>query len=67
MMRVYSSFLLLGLLLTATSVKAQNLETRSPLVAQDRYAPEFSTIGGANQTFYSDSDKDNLPERGSGR
>jgi hypothetical protein len=68
MMRVCSSILLSSLLLGATSVKAENLETKLPSLSQNRYALELSpTATVATQTFYSDSDKDNLPERGSGR
>ncbi|MCU0544110.1 MAG: hypothetical protein MUE44_18365 [Oscillatoriaceae cyanobacterium Prado104] len=68
MIRVYSSLLLSSLLLSGTSVQAQNLETRSTLFSQDASVSEFSTAIPESQTFYSDSsDRDKLPERGSGR
>lgn len=67
MIRVYSSLLLSSLLLSATSVKAHNLEIRSPLFDREGSVSEFSTALPENQTFYSDSDRDKLPERGSGR
>ncbi|MGL5063060.1 MAG: heterocyst-inhibiting protein PatX [Microcoleus sp.] len=67
MMRVYFSILLSSLLLSATSVKAQNLEIKLTSLSQDRYASAFSKSTPENQTFYADSDRDKLPERGGGR
>lgn len=67
MMRVYSSILLSSLLLSATSVKAQNLETRSSLFSEGGSVSEISTAIPDNRTFHSDGDRDKLPERGSGR
>lgn len=67
MMRVCSSLLLSSLLLSATSVKAQNLETRSSLFCEGGSVSEISTNIPENLTFHSDGDRDRLPERGSGR
>jgi hypothetical protein len=73
MMRVYSSLLMSSLLLSATAVNAQSLETRSTFFAQDNPSPEFLTALADTQSFYADhekeQDKDNdtAPERGSGR
>ena len=76
-MRVYSSLLMSSLLLTATAVNAQSLETRSTFFAQDNRAPEFLTALADTQSLYADrdreedtdkdKDKDKAPERGSGR
>ena len=72
-MRVYSSLLMSGLLLSATAVNAQSLETRSTFFAQDNRAPEFLTALADTQSLYADGDKDKdtdtdtAPERGSGR
>ena len=71
MMRVYSSLLMSGLLLSATAVNAQSLETRSTFFTQDSPAPEFLTALADTQSVYAehdkDTDKDTVPERGSGR
>ena len=67
MMRLYSSILMSSLLLSATAVNAQNLETRSTFFSQDKSASELSTPQLENQTFYADNDKETLPERGGGR
>jgi hypothetical protein len=62
-----------SLLLTATAVNAQSLETRSTFFAQDKPDPEFVTVLADTQTLYADKDKeqdkdkDEAPERGSGR
>jgi len=73
MMRVYSSFLMSSLLLTATAVNAQSLETRSTFFAQDNPGREFLTALADTPSLYADhdkeqdKDKDTAPERGSGR
>lgn len=67
MMRVYSSILMSSLLLSSTAVNAQSVETRSTFFSQDKSVTEFSTAQAENQIFYADSDKETLPERGSGR
>jgi hypothetical protein len=74
-MRVYSSLLMSGLLLSATAVNAQSLETRSTFFARGNPGPEFLTALADTQTLYADCDKDEdkdqdtttAPERGSGR
>jgi len=72
-MRVYSSLLMSSLLLSATAVNAQSLETRSTFFAQDNRAPEFLTALADTQSLYADKDKepekeqDAAQERGSGR
>ena len=72
-MRVYSSLLMSSLLLTATAVNAQSLETRSTFFAQDNPDPEFLTALADTQSLYADRDKDQdkdqdaAAERGSGR
>ena len=73
MMRVYSSLLMSGLLMSGTAVNAQSLETRSTFFAQDNPNPEFLTALAHTQSLYADHDKDKdtdtdtAPERGSGR
>jgi RNase adaptor protein for sRNA GlmZ degradation len=73
MMRVYSSLLMSGLLLSGTAVNAQSLETRSTFFAQDNPGPEFLTALADTQRLYADREKeqdkeqDTAPERGSGR
>jgi hypothetical protein len=77
MMRVYSSLLMSSLLLSATAVNAQSLETRSTFFAQSNPGPEFLTALANTQILYADhdkdkdtdkdKDKDKAPERGSGR
>ena len=75
MMRVYSSLLMSSLLLTATAVNAQSLETRSTIFAQDNPGPEFLTALADTQSLYADhdkdtdknTDKDQPPDRGDGR
>jgi hypothetical protein len=72
-MRVYSSLLMSSLLLSATAVNAQSLETRSTFFAQDNPGSEFLTALADTQSLYADhdkekdTDKDTAPERGSGR
>jgi hypothetical protein len=72
-MRVYSSLLMSSLLLTATAVNAQSLETRSTFFARDNPGPEFLTALADTQSLYADNDqeqdkdKDTALERGSGR
>jgi len=64
-----------SLLLTATAVNAQSLETRSTFFAQDNPGSEFLTALADTQSLYADHDKDTdtdtdkpkPPERGSGR
>jgi hypothetical protein len=64
-----------SLLLTATAVNAQSLETRSTFFAQDNPDPEFLTALADTQSLYADKDKEQdkeqdtakPPERGSGR
>jgi len=73
MMRVYSSLLMSSLLLSATAVNAQSLETRSTFFAQSNPGPEFLTVLANTQSLYAehekeqDKDTDTAPERGSGR
>jgi hypothetical protein len=73
MMRVYSSLVMSSLLLSATAVNAQSLETRSTFFAQDNPGPEFLTAVADTQRLYADhdkeqdKDKETAPERGSGR
>jgi hypothetical protein len=73
MMRVYSSLLRSSLLLSATAVNAQSLETRSTFFAQGNPGPEFLTDLAHTQSLYADhekeqdKDKDAALERGSGR
>lgn len=75
MMRVYSSLLMSSLLLSATAVNAQSLETRSTFFAQGNPSPEFLTALADTQSLYADhdkeqdkdKDKETAPERGSGR
>jgi len=73
MMRVYSSLLMSSLLLSATAVNAQSLETRSTFFAQSNPGPEFLTVLANTQSLYADhkkeqdKGKDEAPERGSGR
>jgi hypothetical protein len=71
MMRVYSSLLMSSLLMSGTAVNAQSLETRSTFFTQDSPAPEFLTALADTQSVYAehdkDTDKDTVPERGSGR
>jgi len=71
MMRVYSSLLMSSLLMSGTAVNAQSLETRSTFFTQDSPAPEFLTALADTQSLYAehdkDTDKDTVPERGSGR
>ncbi|WP_445248782.1 heterocyst-inhibiting protein PatX [Microcoleus sp. OTE_8_concoct_300] len=73
MMRVYSSLLMSGLLMSSTAVNAQSLETRSTFFAQGNPSPEFLTALAHTQSLYADHDKDKdtdtdtAPERGSGR
>ena len=68
-MRVYSSILMSSLLLSGTAVNAQSLETRSTFFAQHNSAPEILTALADTQTFYADADNDKNepPERGTGR
>ena len=72
-MRVYSSLLMSGLLMSGTAVNAQSLETRSTFFAQGNPGPEFLTAVAHTQSLYADNDKeqdkdkDTAPERGSGR
>jgi len=75
-MRVYSSLLMSSLLLSATAVNAQSLETRSTFFAQDNPGPEFLTALADTQSLYAahdqeqDKDKNKKPkppERGTGR
>ena len=72
-MRVYSSILMSSLLLSASAVNAQSLQTRSTFFAQDNSAPEILTALADTQSLYADKDKeqdkdkDKAPERGSGR
>jgi hypothetical protein len=72
-MRVYSTLLMSSLLLSATAVNTQSLETRSTFFAQDNPSPEFLTALADTQSLYADhdkekdTDKDTAPERGSGR
>jgi hypothetical protein len=62
-----------SLLLSATAVNAQSLETRSTFFAQGNASPEFLTALADTQSLYADNDKepdkdqDTAPERGSGR
>jgi hypothetical protein len=62
-----------SLLLTATAVNAQSLETRSTFFAQGNPNPEFLTALADTQSLYADRDKDQdtaqdtAQERGSGR
>jgi hypothetical protein len=63
-----------SLLLSATAVNAQSLETRSTFFAQDNPGSEFLTALADTQSLYADNndkepdkDKDTAPERGSGR
>ncbi|MEG3924139.1 heterocyst-inhibiting protein PatX [Microcoleus sp. D3_18a_C4] len=67
MMRVYSSILMSSLLLSATAVNAQSLETRSTFFAQDNSAPEILTAIADSQTFYDKPPDNQPPERGTGR
>lgn len=71
MMRVYSSLLMSSLLLSATAVNAQSLETRSTFFAQDNPAPEFLTALAHTHSSYNnqeqDKNQDTAPERGTGR
>ncbi|MBE9092633.1 heterocyst-inhibiting protein PatX [Tychonema sp. LEGE 07203] len=67
MMRVYSSIMMSSLLLSATAVNAQSLESRSTFLSQDSSASEIITPRFDTQSFHADTDKDTLPERGSGR
>lgn len=71
MMRFYSYILMSSLLLSSTAVNAQSLETRSTFLSQDKSVTELLTSQVENQSFYADSDansdKDTLPERGTGR
>jgi len=73
MMRVYSSLLMSSLLLIATAVNAQSLETRSTFFAQDNPGSEVLTALADTQSLYADhekqqdKDKDKPPEQGSGR
>src|SRR4028118_728689 len=71
MMRVYSSLLMSSLLLTATAVNAQSLETRSTFFAQDNPDPEFLTALANTQSLYAhheeEQGKDKAPARGTGR
>jgi hypothetical protein len=72
MMRVYSSLLMSSLLLSATAVNAQSLETRSStFFAQGNPGPEILTALAHTQSLYADHEKeqdtDAAPERGSGR
>jgi hypothetical protein len=62
-----------SLLLSATAVNAQSLETRSTFFAQDNPGPEFLTALADTQSLYAahdkdeDKDKDKPPPRGGGR
>jgi hypothetical protein len=67
MMRLYSSILMSSLIVSGIAVKVQSFETRSTFFSQDKSFPEFLTAQVPNPMFYADSDKDTLPERGSGR
>ncbi len=67
MMRLYSYILMSSLLLNATAVNAQSLETRSTFLSQDKSVTELLTAQVQNQTFYADGDQESLPERGTGR
>lgn len=66
MVRLYSSILMSSLLVSGIAVQDQSFETRSAFFSQHKSAAEFLTAQ-SEQTFYADSDKDTLPERGSGR
>ena len=72
-MRVYSSLLMSSLLLSATAVNAQSLETRSTFFAQSNPGPEFLTALPHTPSLYAerdkeqDTDKDAAPDRGTGR
>lgn len=71
MMRVYSSLLMSSLLLSATAVNAQSLETRSTFFAQYNPNPEFLTALANTQRLYAhheqEQGKDKPPARGTGR
>ena len=75
MMRLYSSLLMSSLLLTATAVNAQSLETRSTFFTRDNSNPQILTALADTQSLYAahdkdkdtDTDKPKPPERGSGR
>jgi hypothetical protein len=67
MMRLYSSILMSSLILSGIAVKAQSFETRSTFFSEGKSFPEFLTAQVPNPMFYADSDRDTLPERGSGR
>lgn len=67
MIRIYSSILMSSLLLSATAVNAQSLETRSTFLSQDKSVSEFLTSQVQNQKIYADSDQETVPERGTGR
>jgi hypothetical protein len=60
-----------SLLLSATAVNAQSLETRSTFFAQSNPGPEFLTALPHTPSLYADRDKeqdtDKPPERGDGR
>jgi Ulp1 family protease len=62
-----------SLLMSGTPVNAQSLDTRSTFFTQDSPAPEFLTALADTQSLYAehdkdkDTDKDTVPERGSGR
>lgn len=56
-----------SLLLSGIAVKAQSFETRSTFLSPDKSVTQFITAQAEKPTFYADSDKDTLPERGSGR
>ena len=72
-MRVYSSLLMSSLLLIATAVNAQSLETRSTFLAQGNPNPQILTALADTPSLYADRDKDQdtaqdtVEERGSGR
>jgi len=62
-----------SLLLSATAVNAQSLETRSTFFAQSNPDPEFLTALPHSPSLYADrdkeqdTDKDAAPGRGTGR
>ena len=66
-MRVYSSILMSSLLLSASAVNAQSLQTRSTFFAQDNSAPEILTAVADTQIFYDKDPDDTPPGRGEGR
>ncbi|MBE9183479.1 hypothetical protein IQ270_01725 [Microcoleus sp. LEGE 07076] len=67
MMRVYSSILMSSLLLSCTAVNAQSLEARSTFLSPDNFIPQIIIDPADTQSCQADTDKETLPERGSGR